>query len=284
MKHILITGVSSGIGFGTAKVLINNGYHVFGSVRKAADAERVKAKLGEHFTPLIFDVTKQNDVLKAAELVKKTLNGKGLDGLVNNAGVAIGGPLLHTKLDDLRWQMEVNVVGLVGVTQAFAPLLGASKNCPHAAGKIINISSAAGKITSPFLAAYSASKHAVEAISHGFRRELQLYGIDVIIVGPGPIKTPIIEKFHSSEDGPFKGTDYENSTKIFEEKALERFKTALPTEDVGNLIMKIFKAKKPKTRYSILHGKFMNFTIPNLLSDRTVDKFVAKEFGLDKMK
>jgi NAD(P)-dependent dehydrogenase (short-subunit alcohol dehydrogenase family) len=284
MKHILITGVSTGIGYGTAKILINNGYHVFGSVRKPADAERVKTELGEHFTPLIFDVTKQDDVLKAAAQVKKILNGKGLDGLVNNAGIAIGGPLLHTKLDDLRWQMEVNVVGLVGVTQAFAPLLGAYKNCPHAAGKIINISSAAGKITSPFLAAYSASKHAVEAISHGFRRELQLYGIDVVIVGPGPINTPIIEKFPTADDSQYKGTDYENSAKIFEEKAMERFKTALPTEDVGKLIMKIFKANKPKTRYAILHRKFINFTIPNLLPDRTVDKFVAKEFGLGKMK
>lgn len=284
MKHILITGASTGIGYGTAKVLIQHGYHVFGSVRKVADAERVKAELGEHFTPIIFDVTKQDDVLKAAAQVKEKLNGKGLDGLVNNAGIAIGGPLLHTKLDDLRWQMEVNVIGLVGVTQAFAPLLGAYKGCTHAAGKIINISSAAGKITSPFLAAYSASKHAVEAISHGFRREFQLYGIDVIIVGPGPIKTPIIEKFAGEKDSRFKGTDYDESTKTFEEKAMERFKTALDPEDVGLLIMKILKSQKPKTRYAILHGKFMNFTIPNILPDRTVDKFVAKEFGLNKMK
>lgn len=284
MQHILITGVSTGIGYGTAKVLIENGYHVLGSVRKIADAERVKAELGKNFTPLIFDVTKQEDVLKAAVNVKKMLDGKGLAGLVNNAGIAIGGPLLHTKLDDLRWQMEVNVIGLVGVTQAFAPLLGACKGCPYPAGRIVNISSVAGKITSPFLAAYSASKHAVEAISHGFRREFQLYGIDVIIVGPGPIKTPIIDKFPDADDSQYQGTDYEQPAKVFEEKAMERFQNALPTEDVGRLILKIFRSKKPKTRYPILHGKFMNFIIPNLLPDRSIDKFVAKEFGLDKIK
>lgn len=283
MKNIVITGVSTGIGYGTTKVLIQNGCHVFGSVRKQADANRLQKEFGELFTPLIFDVTNQKDVMKAAETVKEKLGGKGLDGLVNNAGIAIGGPLLHTDLDELRWQMEVNVIGLVGVTQAFSQLLGAYKNCPHLAGKIINISSAAGKVTSPFLAAYSASKHAVEAISHGFRREFMFYGIDVIIVGPGPIQTEIINKFPDLEERPYQGTDYEIPAKIFEEKARERFKNALTKEDVGNLILKIFKSKKPKTRYSIQYQNFLNFTIPNLLPDRKVDQFVAKELGLDKL-
>lgn len=284
MENIVVTGVSTGIGYATAKVLAEAGYHVWGSVRKQADADRLQAEIGERFSPLIFDVTKQDDVARAAETVGKALAGKGLAGLVNNAGIAVGGPLLHMPLDELRWQIEVNVIGLAGVTQAFAPLLGAKRGCSFSPGRIINISSVAGVLTTPFLSAYSASKHAVEALSHGFRRELMMYGVDVIIVGPGPIDTPIVHKFPSEEEGAHYGTDYQKPAEIFRKKSLERFeKGALPAEDVGRLILKIMRAKKPKTRYPILAGKFFEYTLPKMLPDRMLDKAMAKELGLERL-
>ncbi len=283
MKYIVITGVSTGIGYSAAKVLSQNGYHVIGSVRKEADAEQVKADLGDGFTPVIFDVTKQDDVLKAAEQVKGIVGKHGLAGLINNAGIAVGGPLLHLPLDEIRWQMEVNVIGLIGVTQAFAPLLGAQRDCPFPPGKIINISSVAGKFTSPFLAAYSASKHAVEAISHGFRREFLMYGIDVIIVGPGPIKTPIIDKFPKHEEAPYFNTDYKQSTAIFQTNAMKRFEEGLEPDEVGELLLNIMVSKKPKTRYPILANKFSNWTLPSILPDRLIDKEIGKMLKLDQL-
>src|SRR6202158_2204515 len=125
MQSVVVTGTSTGIGFGTAKVLIARGLRVFGSVRKAADAARLNAELGANFVPLIFDVTDEAAVNAAAVEVRAALGGKTLAGLVNNAGIAVSGPLLELSVADFRRQMEVNVMGPVIATKAFAPLLGA---------------------------------------------------------------------------------------------------------------------------------------------------------------
>lgn len=158
MKNIMITGASTGIGYATAKSCIDKGYRVFGSVRKQKDADRLKSELGSNFFPLLFDVTDEAAVYKGAEKVQNILKNEGLYCLVNNAGIAIGGPMMHVPLSDLRRQIEVNVIGLVTTTQAFLPLLGAQKNCTFKAGRVINISSVAGKISNPFMGPYCASK------------------------------------------------------------------------------------------------------------------------------
>ena len=138
---------------------------VFGSVRKEADAERLRDELGEAVVPLRFDVTDGEAIAAAAKQVEQTLEGTNLEGLVNNAGVAVPGPILHLPIDELRQQFEINVFGLIAVSQAFIPLLGARKGATGTPGRVVNISSVSGRIVVPFLGAYAGSKHAVEALS-----------------------------------------------------------------------------------------------------------------------
>jgi NAD(P)-dependent dehydrogenase (short-subunit alcohol dehydrogenase family) len=191
MRSVVVTGTSTGIGWGVAKILIGHGFRVFGSVRKKADADRLAAEFGAQFVPLLFDVTDEAAVRVAATQVRAALAGETLTGLVNNAGVAIAGPLLHLPITDFRQQMEINVIGLVNVTQAFAPLVGADRALKGSPGRIVNISSVGGQVASPFLSAYNASKFAVEGLSESLRRELLPFGIDVIVVAPGAVATPI---------------------------------------------------------------------------------------------
>lgn len=201
MHYVLITGVSTGIGYTLAKVLIEKGFSVIGSVRKESDGERLEKELGSAFQFVIFDVTDAEAVKKGFEKVQVIVGEEGLYGLVNNAGVAVAGPLQYLSMESFEHQMNVNVTGLIRTTQAFLPLLGGhQKKYKSNPGRIINIGSVSGIIASPLLGAYSASKFAVEALSDSLRRELLLHDIKVILVQPGPIKTPIWSK--SSEIDP----------------------------------------------------------------------------------
>lgn len=279
-KTAVVTGVSTGIGRAIAKALIDAGWRVFGSVRKEKDAGDASAALGPNFTPLLFDVTDEAAIRREAAKVKDALGGATLGALVNNAGVAVAGPVAYLKLDDLKRQMDINVYGPIRATQAFLPLLGADPAQKGAPGRIVNMSSVAGKIASPFMAPYAMSKHALEAMSESLRRELMQHGIDVIIVGPGAIRTPIWAKADEFDFEQYRQTEYSG--------VLERMKTmmqsvgeeGLEAADVGALVLHILTTPKPKTRYAILKGKFTNWTLPTLLPKRVVDGFVAKRFGL----
>lgn len=272
-KNILITGVATGIGYGAAKELISRGYTIFGSVRKSADAEKLKTEFGEKFIPVIFDVTDQAAVLKAVEEVKYKLNGQGLGGLINNSGISVSGPLQYLPIDELRKNFEVNVFGLVQVTQAFLPLLGAQSFHPSVPGRILNISSVAGKMAPPYMAPYVGTKHAVEGISHCMRRELMQFGIDVIIIGPGAVQTPIWDKGSLDK---YKNTPYIASLAKFFTKFITEGKKGMPLDVFSKRLADIFEIPKPKTRYAIVLGSFFNWTLPRLLPDRTVDNFFKK--------
>ena len=225
MATAVITGVSSGIGLGIARVLSQHGWSVFGSVRKRADGERVQRELGERFVPLELDVTDGGAVSRAADIVRERLHGRTLSGLVNNAGVAVPGPLLHQPVEDFQRQLDINVVGVLRVIQAFAPLLGADRALSGPSGRVVNISSVGGRLAPPFLGAYAASKHAIEGLSESLRRELMLYGIDVVIVGPGAVATPIWDKAQNVDLAPYAHTDYVESMKTFREAALKDGRT-----------------------------------------------------------
>ena len=192
MRSVVVTGASTGIGWATAKLLLDKGFRVFGSVRKQADADRLKGEFGANFTPLIFDVTDEPAVLAAAREVRSALNGETLAGLVNNAGIAVAGPVLELAADEFRRQMDVNFIGPVIATQAFGPLLGSDPALKGPKGRIVMISSVSGKSGSPMTSAYAASKHAIEGLSESLRRELMLFGIDVIVVAPGAVKLSLI--------------------------------------------------------------------------------------------
>ena len=279
-KNVMITGASTGIGFSCSKVFVNNGFKVFGSVRKAADGEKVQKELGENFTPIIFDVTDQEAVIQGAKQVQEIIGNEGLALLINNAGIAVSGPLALTPLDDYRKQFEVNVFGLIAVTQAFLPLLGAMIPAPHSPGKIINISSASGQLGFPFLSPYVGSKYAVEGISQSLRRELMMFGIDVIIIGPGAVKTPIWEKVEEPS-GEVLSSVYGEMISKFTRQFVKESETALDVDVLAKNIFKVYNTKKPKSRYAFMTQKFSKWIVPRyLLSDRALDGMIKKIFKI----
>jgi NAD(P)-dependent dehydrogenase (short-subunit alcohol dehydrogenase family) len=222
-KNIVITGVSTGIGYGAAREFVKKGYLVFGSLRKKEDADRLKKEFGENFIPLIFDITDHSAIANAARLVKEKLGNSGLSGLINNAGAVDGAPLMHITIESFKRHLDVLVTGQLMVIQQFLPLLGAQKNYLHRPGRIINISSVNGRVAAPFLGGYVAAKHALEGLSDVLRIELQLYGIDVIVVGPGTIKTAIWGKVPEDIAEQFRGTDYYLPGKKFNDYLKKQF-------------------------------------------------------------
>lgn len=190
-KTILITGTSTGIGYGAAKAFTAAGYRVIGTVRKTEDAERLKRELGENLYPALCDVTHPEQVATLPEHVKKVSENGWLDGLINNSGIEIVAPAELQKTEDMRAQFETNVFGLISVTKTLQPLLGTDAKAQGHTGRIINISSVGGVLALPFLSSYAATKFAVEGYSHSLRRELGLFGVKVIILGPGAIKSGI---------------------------------------------------------------------------------------------
>jgi NAD(P)-dependent dehydrogenase (short-subunit alcohol dehydrogenase family) len=279
-KNIMITGASTGIGYAVAAVFVANGFRVFGSVRKPEDGEKVKSELGENFIPILFDVIDHEAVKAGAAKVQEMIGDEGLALLVNNAGIAVMGPLAITDISEYRRQFEVNVFGLIVTTQAFLPMLGASIPCAHDPGKIINISSVAGQLAFPFTSPYAGSKSAVEAISQSLRRELLMYGIDVVIVGPGAIKTPIWQKATPPTEKQL-SSDYGRMYKSFGKEFTKGASSAMDVEVLADNIFNIFKNNKPKTRYAFLNDKFKKWTIPKyFMSDRQLDGFIKKMFRI----
>ena len=282
MKSIVVTGVSTGIGWGIAKVLTQNGFRVFGSVRKPQDAERLSREFGLNFVPLLFDVTDEPAVLTAAEQVREQLNGEKLFGLVNNAGIAAPAPLIHQDTNEFRHQIEVNLVSVLIVTKAFVPLLGVDRSLPGEPGRIINISSVGGRNGGPFLGAYSASKHAVEGFSESLRRELMLYGIDVIIVAPGSVATPIWDKAEQEELSPYMHTDYVEAAQRVQKYMVEDGRKGYPPEKVGEVVLHALTTAKPRVRYSVIPGGAFRRIIQSLLPRRVVDNIIAKNLGFKR--
>jgi NAD(P)-dependent dehydrogenase (short-subunit alcohol dehydrogenase family) len=214
--------------------------------------------------------------------VAQVLGNRRLFGLLNNAGIAVAGPLLHLDTDELRRQFEINLFGVHNVTRAFADLLGADKERTGKPGRIVMISSVGGQNGSPFVGPYSASKFAMEGYSQSLRRELMLYGIDVIVVGPGAIATPIWDKAGEGDLERFNNTDYGPMLKGVENYMLSQGRAGLPASDVGDLVWFCFTAPKPKTRYRILRNEFMDVTLPRWLGPRAVDGIIAKRLGFPK--
>ncbi len=279
MKNILITGVSTGIGYELVKVFTKHGFKVFGSLRKPEDAEKLSDEFGAAFHPLIFDVTDEKAINTAFSEVQTSIGDQALDGLINNAGIAIGGPVMHTPLEDYRRQFEVNLFGVVAVTKAFLPMLGAVKNYAKTPGKIINISSVSGQIAYPFLGPYCASKFALEGFSQVLRRELLLYGIDVIVIGPGAVKTPIWKK-SKNISAEVQHSDYAPALSKFTSQLKKSVQKAIEAEDLAQSIFNVFIKKHPKTRYTFQSSMFIRYILPKyFIPPRVLDKLIRKMFG-----
>ena len=279
-RSVVVTGASTGIGYAIARVLGSRGMQVFGGVRKQADADRLQKELGAGFTPLLMDVTDEPAVQAAAAQVSERLGNRTLFGLVNNAGIAGGGPLLHQPIDEFRRIIEVNLVGPFTVTKAFGPLLGADRSRAGAPGRVVQISSVAGKLGFPFLGSYAASKFGLEGMSEGLRRELLLYGIDVIVVGPGTVKTPIFEKAQEMDIAQYDATDYGPMVRAFVEFFLEESKKGLEPERIGEVVYTALTVRRPRLRYAVVPQPFKNWILPRLLPGRMLDRVIGKQAGL----
>ncbi|MGH2405182.1 MAG: SDR family oxidoreductase [bacterium] len=281
-RAVVITGVSTGLGRAAAEELATHGYDVFGSVRRSQDADALRARLGARFTPLLFDVTDEGAVRAAAGQVARLLGDRGLAGLVNNAGIGIGGPLMHQPLDEIRRHFEVNVLGALAVTQAFLPLLGAKFPQAHPPGRIVNISSIGGRIAYPFLGAYSASKHALEAASDALRRELAIYGIDVIVIEPGSVRTSIWDKAEQADISRYAGTDYGAIVTRFQKGFIAGGRAGMRAEVVGRTVREALESPRPKARYPLPTNRLTAWIIPRLLPDRWLDRLIVSRLGLTR--
>lgn len=281
-RAVVVTGASTGIGRAAVAKAVHEGAHVFASVRKQADADSLSAEFGEAVTPLIFDVADEAGVQAGAAQVALALGDRRLFGLVNNAGIAVPGPLLHVDAEELKRQFDINLFGVHRVTQAFAPLLGADPDRKGKPGRIVMISSVGGQNGSPFVGAYAASKFALEGYSQSLRRELMLFGIDVIVVGPGPINTPIWGKAENENLTRFANTPYGTAVERVTDYMLKRGREGLPPEAVGDLVWRCLTMAKPKVRYAILRNEFMDRTLPRLMNPRAVDRIFAQRLGFPK--
>lgn len=280
-KFAMITGASTGIGYATTQFLIAKGWSVFAGVRKDADAERLSSAFGEAVTPVLCDVTDDAQVKAAGQSVREALGDKVLSGLVNNAGVAVAGPLLHLPVEDMQRQLEINVTGQLRATQAFAPLMGAGETRQGAPGRIVNISSVAGLSAMPLVTPYACSKHALEAYTQGLRRELLMYGIDVVAINPGPIATPIWDKAEELDPEQYKHTDYAPAIEGLLGFMVKRGRKGLPPVKVAEAVYAGLTDPKPKLNTILTPEPFQQWLM-SILPSRMVDRMIGKRLGLVK--
>lgn len=277
---IVVTGASTGIGKACALRLDRMGFTVYAGVRKEADGAALVTEASPRLVPLIVDVTDAATIASAKATVEAAAAGRGIAGLVNNAGVAVGGPLEYVPIDDLRRQLEVNVVGQVAVTQAFLPMLRQAK------GRIVNIGSISGRMATPFVGPYAASKFALEAITDALRLELRPWGIGVSIVEPGAIATPIWDKGQEQqaqirEQLPPEGQQLYAPAMDAIAGALDDFqRRAVPADTVAKAVAHALTAKRPKTRYLIGNDARLQAAMSTVAPDRLADRLIARQLKL----
>jgi NAD(P)-dependent dehydrogenase (short-subunit alcohol dehydrogenase family) len=246
---VLITGASTGIGEACALELDRRGFRVFAGVRSDAAGQALKAKASSQLMPVHLDVTDAASIAAAVEIVRDAVGEAGVAGLVNNAGIAVPGPVEAVPLDAWRRQLEVNVIGQVAVIQAFLPLVRKAK------GRIVNMSSLNGAFSVPYLGAYSASKFALEAITDALRLELRPWGIEVSLIEPGPIDTPIWGKSVTSGDELSKSISpamlslYEDDLAAMRKATAGFAAKAAPVGKVVDAVVSALTDPRPKTRY-----------------------------------
>lgn len=273
MKNIFITGVSTGIGYDALRSLVSLGYFVIGTVRKPEDADKLKKEFGDKCIILVFDVRDMEKSMAEISSVMPKMEKEGLYCLINNAGIAIPGPLQHITEVEFEQQMDVNVKSVRRITNILLPYLGTDKK--YEPGKIINISSVSGLFNSPYNGSYCISKHALESMTDVYRRELSMFGIRVSAIQPGPIKTEIWKKSKGTLDR-FKDTVYGELLSSADKMIENAEKSAFDVKVVTDIIINILQSEQPKTRYLIHRKKFLFRMLAFYLPDKLVDKMIAK--------
>lgn len=273
MKHtVLITGASTGIGLATAKTLVERGYRVLAGARKQEDLDKLEKEIGA--IPIRLDVTKAEHIRN----LEKTLQNEDLYALINNAGIAVHGPVECVPMEEYRLQFEVNFFGLIAVTQVALPHIRKSK------GRVINVSSISGRSATPFMSPYSSSKFAVEALTDALRREMSSLGVKVVSINPGFIKTPILEKPRPPEESEkifFKKPGQREAYKPGLEALAKFFYASIPNADpvsiVTNAMVHALESKRPKTRYYLGRGIRIAASMNAHLPDRWIDKLLWQQ-------
>lgn len=275
MAAVLVTGASSGIGEACALRLDRAGHRVFAGVRDPAAEERLAAAGSCRLTPLRLDVTDPDQVHAALEHVERAVGGSGLDGLVNNAGIAVGGPVELVPLDEWRRQFEVNLFGQVGVTQA---ALGAIR---RARGRVVFVSSLVGAVALPLGAPYAASKHAVEALAQSLREELRPWGIRVAVVTPGAVDTPIWDKGLVETDRTIAGMTTDGarlyggvSARLRDQIVTIRTKPTTSPDEVAAVVSQALFDPRPRYRYAPGLGATLVAGAVKVLPERVVRSIV----------
>lgn len=255
MKTVLITGVTSGLGLGLANKFLEIGCRVIGSVRSEEQALQLQNNLGDDFVPLVFDLSRSSEIEAAAKKLKGILGDQHLDALINNAGSAEIGPLLHVSMEEFRKQLEVLVVGQLFVIQQFYSFL-IPNDTSLEAGRILNISSISGSGSNYLFGAYAAGKHALEGMSKTLRLEMRLHGIKVVVVAPGNIATSIWKKQTNAVIEKYKDTIYFQSLrKSVENMNTKTIQNAIPVQEFSDLFITIFNEKDPAKRYTVIKSK-----------------------------
>jgi NAD(P)-dependent dehydrogenase (short-subunit alcohol dehydrogenase family) len=275
-RAAVVTGASSGIGAACALGLDRLGFRVFAGVRRAADGAALQRRASSLLTAVALDVTDAASVAGAARTVAAVAGERGLAGLVNNAGIAVPGPLEFLLLADLRRQLEVNVVGQIAVTQALLPLLRAG------GGRIVNIGSIGGRMATPFLGAYAASKFALEALTDALRLELRPWRVHVSIIEPGAVATPIWSKSGAEADRmqdalPTEATRlYGTAMAALRKGAAHAERGAIAPDAVVAAVVHALTARRPRTRYVVGRDAKIQALIARLLPDRARDRLLAR--------
>lgn len=274
---VVVTGASSGIGRACALRLARRGFDVFAGVRSAADADALAAEGLACLTPVTIDVTDAATIAAAARDVSERGGGR-LAGLVNNAGIAVAGPLEFIPIDDVRSQLEVNVTGQLAVTQAFMPLLRAAR------GRIVFMSSIGGRIALPMVGPYAASKHALEGLADSLRRELRPWGIEVVLLEPGTVATPIWAKGADNATRMIEGLPpgarelYGDVVDAMRTDVAARGDAGVAPDVVARRVERALVARRPRTRYLVGDAR-VRARIAQAVPDRVFDALVARQLG-----
>ena len=279
-KTVVVTGASSGIGRACVSRLVSSAWQVFATVRKPDDGDRLQSEVGPDFTPVIMDVTDRASVTAAVEQVTSKLCGRGLNGLVNVAGIGMVRPVEYVTPSDLRQAFDVNVFGQIAVTQAFLPLLRKAR------GRIVNISSVGAHIAIPFGSLINASKSAFGLFSDTLRLELHPFGIRVCVVEPGAIKTPAVEKTLGNIEAvignlPASGAQqYGEMLREFARRGYAREMNGSPPEVVAQAVHRALTAHRPRIRYQVGKHAHLLTMLPRILADRLLDAILLRITGL----
>jgi NAD(P)-dependent dehydrogenase (short-subunit alcohol dehydrogenase family) len=276
----LVTGASTGIGRATALRLDSRGWRVFAGVRKDADAESLREAASERLAPVMLDVTDPAQIAAATERIAAEAGKAGLDGLVNNAGIAMPGPLEALPIDDFRRQVEVNLTAHVAVTQAMLPAIRTAR------GRIVFITSIGGLMAFPMFGAYHAAKFGLEAVGDVFRRELRPWGISVSVIEPGSIDTPIWERGDRQAEAFLARASeeqkalYGESVAKYREVGRQTGERGIPPEKVARTIEHALSARRPRTRYLVGKDARGQALLNRVLPDRLLDWLITRLTGL----